>query len=387
MDTNEKLEELIPAEVFSPGEYIRDELEARGWTQDDLATITGRPLSAVSQIITGKRSISADWAAALADAFGTSVELWLRLEADYLAHHAQRDPKRARLASLFEYAPVKEMVRRNWISESENVEVMESQILKFFGSRSVSELPELAVAARKSTDYGKASIAEIAWFARVKQLARTVQAKKFLPSDFASKFSTLRTLCGDPENIRHVPRVLAEWGIRFVVVEGLQKTKIDGGVLWLSDAEPVVALTLRFDRIDSFWHTTIHELVHVKNGDKDIIDIDIIADSKGSIGTSEKPPLEVKTDAETVEYLVPQKELNDFITRVNPFYYKEKIKNFANKMRMHPGVVVGQLHHRRCGVHWSHNREMLLQNQIRPILSSSAVVDGWDLSLGPLVTE
>ena len=28
-----------PAEVFSPGEFIRDELDARGWTQGDLAQI------------------------------------------------------------------------------------------------------------------------------------------------------------------------------------------------------------------------------------------------------------------------------------------------------------------------------------------------------------
>ena len=39
-----------PSEVFSPGEFIRDELEERGWTQSDLATILDRPLAAVNQI-------------------------------------------------------------------------------------------------------------------------------------------------------------------------------------------------------------------------------------------------------------------------------------------------------------------------------------------------
>ena len=37
-----------PAEVFSPGAYIREELEARHWTQGDLAAVLGRPLQLVN---------------------------------------------------------------------------------------------------------------------------------------------------------------------------------------------------------------------------------------------------------------------------------------------------------------------------------------------------
>ena len=73
----------INAESFAPGEYIREEIEARGWTQIDLAEILGRPAQAVSEIITGKRSITPEMARALGDAFGTSAQLWLNLESRY----------------------------------------------------------------------------------------------------------------------------------------------------------------------------------------------------------------------------------------------------------------------------------------------------------------
>ena len=55
-----------PAEVFPPGEYIGDEVEARGWTQEDFARVLGRPLKTVNEIITGKKQVTAATAIELA---------------------------------------------------------------------------------------------------------------------------------------------------------------------------------------------------------------------------------------------------------------------------------------------------------------------------------
>ena len=52
------MSERRPAEVFPPGDVIKEELEARAWTQTDLAEILGRPQRVVSEIIHGKRAIS-----------------------------------------------------------------------------------------------------------------------------------------------------------------------------------------------------------------------------------------------------------------------------------------------------------------------------------------
>jgi HTH-type transcriptional regulator/antitoxin HigA len=72
-----------PAEVFPPGEFIRDELDVRGWTQGDLAKIMGRPETAINLIINDKRGITPETALELAGAFGTSPEFWLNLENAY----------------------------------------------------------------------------------------------------------------------------------------------------------------------------------------------------------------------------------------------------------------------------------------------------------------
>ena len=93
------------AEVFPPGEFLREELEARGWTQQELATILGRPLQTVNQIINGRKEITPETAIELAEALGTSAEIWLNLESAYrLAQAKAGDPAVRRRARLFHIA-------------------------------------------------------------------------------------------------------------------------------------------------------------------------------------------------------------------------------------------------------------------------------------------
>ncbi|HSZ59229.1 MAG TPA: HigA family addiction module antitoxin [Tepidisphaeraceae bacterium] len=88
-----------PAEVFLPGDFIRKELEARHWTQKNLASVIGRPVQAINEIINGRKSITAETARQLAAAFGTSAELWLNLESAYqLAMADDADPRIAERA-------------------------------------------------------------------------------------------------------------------------------------------------------------------------------------------------------------------------------------------------------------------------------------------------
>ncbi len=46
------------AEAFPPGDFIREELEARGWTQEDLARILNRPYQTVNAIVNGRKAIT-----------------------------------------------------------------------------------------------------------------------------------------------------------------------------------------------------------------------------------------------------------------------------------------------------------------------------------------
>ena len=81
--------------AFPPGKLIREELEARGWTQQELAKQIGRPVQTISMIINGRKAITAETALQLQEAFGASASMWMGLEADWQLYKESEKQKTA----------------------------------------------------------------------------------------------------------------------------------------------------------------------------------------------------------------------------------------------------------------------------------------------------
>jgi len=369
------MKERIPAEGFLPGELIKEELEARGWTQDDLAEILGRTLTTVNEVITGKRGITVDTAKGLGEAFGTGAEFWMNMESAYRLSLERTVPELVtRKAVLYTLAPVRVMAKRNWIEPSTNIEVIEQRLREFFGTSDLNRIPQPNYAARKSTD--ELTPAQLAWLFRTKNLAKAVQVKRYTKRGLLTALERLKLMRANEADIRQIPRVIADAGVKFLIIEPLPQSKIDGVSFW-DNGIPVVALSLRYDRIDSFWYTLMHELGHIKNedglkNDTIIIDTDVF----GEYDTDK--PYEKEADRFAVEFLVPQDDFRDFVARTQPLYRKTKIIGFSQRIKVHPGIVVGQLHHlgsENGGIDYSHNREMLVK--IRHLITPSVLTDGY----------
>ncbi len=70
--------------AFPPGEFLAEEIEARGITQTQLAKKMGRPLKAINEIVNGKKAITGMTALQLEKALpGTRAQTWMNLESDY----------------------------------------------------------------------------------------------------------------------------------------------------------------------------------------------------------------------------------------------------------------------------------------------------------------
>ena len=353
--------------AFPPGEYIRDELEARGWAQEDLADIMGRPLKSVNQIISGKKAITARTAQELAAALGTSAQLWLNLESAYrLAVESEEQKDVAKRAALYDKAPVREMMKRRWIRQTTDVAKLESELDSFFSTSG------LEAAARKSTTYETTTASQKAWLHYAYKLSEKVPAATFSQSKASKLLPALHALTVSEHEVHKVPGLLAEMGIHFLIVEHLAQTKIDGATMWRGE-QPIIALSMRYDRIDGFWHTLSHELSHVMHGDKWSIDDNLINTDR--IGTLNRDEKEIRADEEASAFLIPPDRLRSFIARHKPRFSKVNINQFANMLRIHPGIVVGQLQHLKA-IRYSHSREMLVP--VRRLLTDTAFTDGWD---------
>jgi HTH-type transcriptional regulator / antitoxin HigA len=376
------MENTTIAKAFPPGDFIKEELDARGWTQHALAQILGRQTSVVSSVVNGKRAISLDIANELAAAFGTSPDYWMNLEKAYqLFAKGRVEDSIARRAKLFAKAPLKEMIRRNWIVPSEDWGIVEQRLLRFLEIGSLDEYPTLIPhAARKSTPYDTETSAQTAWLYRVRELAKGIQATKFSDRPFAQALERLRTLLENPEDVRHVPRVLAEGGVRFLVVESIGHSKIDGACLWLNDVSPVIAMSIRYDRLDNFWYGLAHESGHVKNRDglnhDPILDINLVGNDP--VPFDQKSEMEQRADLFAQQVLIDQRQIEDWMNRTRPFYSKSKIQGFAKRMRVHPAIVLGQLQH-RGEIPYTHSREMLVK--FRDTITTSALTDGFGQNL------
>lgn len=363
-----------PAQVFPPGEFVKEELDARGWTQADLADVMGRPRQLVNELISGKKELTPETARDLGEAFGTSADVWMNLESAYRLSQVQPQTDAvARRARLYSIAPIKEMVKRGWISMQPDVANLEGELMRFFEVKTLEAPPDLSFSFRAGASGGEASPAQRAWLCRAKKLARAVSAAQYDPTALKQGLLDLHELMTSEHDVRRVPRLLAEIGIRLTVVEPLPASRVDGAAIWVDERTPAIALSTRFDRIDCFWYTLCHELMHIKNGDKGpLLDDSLVG--QDAIPTKDKPDYEQRADQEAAEYLVPQKEIDGFISRVRPLYSKTRIAQFAGRIRVHPGIVVGQLQ-RRGEIRYASNREMLVK--IRDQLTQAALTDGW----------
>lgn len=364
------------AEVFPPGEFLKEELEARGWSQTALAEIMGRPVRLINEIIAGKKGITPETAIQLGESLGTGPELWMNLESQYqLSKVRGTDGLIRRRAKLYEGFPVREMMKRGWIEASKNIEVVEQQLRDFFGLGAIDDEMHFSHAARKTAAESGPTMQQFAWLFRARQLANELVDPAFEASTVATLLKKLEALRSAPEETRHVARILAEHGIRFVIVEPIPGTKIDGACFWLDRTRPVIALSLRLDRIDNFWFVLRHELEHVFQGhgrDGFILDQDL----EGAAPVSEE---ERVANAAGSAFSVSDADMRDFIARVNPFFSEERVVLFARRLGVHPGLVVGQLQHRL-------DRYDLLrkhQVKVRSFVTATARTDGW----GAVVTN
>lgn len=364
----------------TPGQMIEALLSERGWTQRLLAVILGCEESRINRLVSGKTPVDAETAIHLGEVFDVSAERFLELQKEYDLAKARLivrpDPGRATRAHLFGGLPVSEMIKRGWLDAGDirDVPKVEAALVKFFKATSVDQIEILPFAAKKTDTFSEVTPAQMAWIYRVKQLANEMLVKRYSPTAVRHAITRLNELLASPEEARNVPRILAESGIRFVIVESLSSAKIDGVCFWLNDFSPVIGMTLRYDRIDNFWFVLRHELEHVLKGHgRRTIMLDAELEGERASTSANISEEERMANEAAAEFCVPQKRLESFIARKSPLFLDRDVLGLANILKIHPGLIAGQLQHKTGKFNLL--RQFLVN--IRHNIIPNAMVDGW----------
>jgi HTH-type transcriptional regulator/antitoxin HigA len=130
---------------------------------------------------------------------------------------------------------------------------------------------------------------------------------------------------------------LAERGIAVVIEPAPPRSRIDGAALLGRSGAPVIALTLRQDRLDQFWSTLVHELVHAwkhlgSEHDQAIVDEDI--ETFGEDG------IEREAHDLTAELLIPHAVWARSAAAQDP--NEETIRALAAELQISPAIVAGR---------------------------------------------
>jgi HTH-type transcriptional regulator/antitoxin HigA len=370
-----------PHRVFPVSKYIKDQLVARGWTQSDLAYVMGRKAPDISGLMAGRRQLSPELAQELGIVLGGGAEHWLQIDASYRLSQADYVDEALVLRSQLFSFPIKEMQKRRWIADTRDAEELRQELDRFMGNDGL-ELPRsdsyelllsLGTSFKRTAKESSLNNAEKAWLARAKQLARACPAASFNENSMHKLKTELRRLAAKTQAAHRVPAILTGFGIRYVVVEPLPNVKIDGAAFWLDPDSPVIAMSLRFDNIGSFWFALMHEVDHIEYKDAFSFD-DLQADPENET--------EKRASWNAANLLVPQHELAEFMRACSPRYSEARINNLATRLQIHPGIIVGQLQYRRELSYAAHRK---LLTKIRDIVTQFAFTDGWDQPIPQLL--
>ena len=364
----------------TPGQLIKDLLEAKGWSSRVLGVVLGVSEQVVYRLVSDTRPVNAETAIGLEEVFGVPAERFLQLQREYdLAKarlEARPDPGRNTRAHLYGDLPVPEMIKRGWLDASDvrDAEAVQAALTKFFRVDSPDQIEILPHAAKKTMVSTEVTPVQLAWLCRVKEIASEMMVARYSRRAVRAAVPKLSALLAAREEARKVPRILAESGIRFVIVESLSSAKIDGVCFWLDDTSPVIGMSLRYDRIDNFWFVLRHELEHVLRLDGRsamILDAELEGDRAG-IGPDLSEE-ERAANQEAADFCVPRDPLEKFMARKSPFFAERDILGFARTMNIHPGLIVGQLQHNTN----RYDRWRKHLAKIRSVVTPSAMVDGW----------
>lgn len=368
-DASDELELLItiveayenskyPIEPSDPIDAITFRMHEKGLKQVDLVPYLGTR-SRVSEILARKRPLTVPMIKALSIGLGISTDTLIGI-------NATRD-KTAEDNVDWSKFPVKEMIGRGWIAEvslsiKKNTEDLVRNFITDIGWQTGNVAFKRTISGDAYSPTTKYAL--YAWVSRVVQRAR--ERKPFLGGFdhsilSASFLRDLAQLSWFEKGPLLAVEFLEKHGIAIVIEPSLKGTRIDGAALKDIDGTPIIALTLRYDRLDNFWFTLLHEVAHIwKHVDDDETFLD-------DLDASSEDKKESEANRLAREAFIPRAVWKRSDAYASPS--KESIDSLSRELKITPAIIAGRI--RRESGNYRLFSDLVGQGEVSKILSTT----------------
>lgn len=266
--------ELKPFYNVGPGDFILDFLDSLGWTQNDLAEITGFSTKTINLLINNKQGITPETAVTLEKVFGSPADFWIEVDAKYQIRkkeeqNSEKNELTARKALLRKYMPVAEMKKKGWfLYDIDTLEGIEDECVRVFNQKTIPtedyDRPYKFCARQAKVDYDYTLWYSKTWFEYAKLNSNAFELPRYSKEKLQAIADKLFDYTTKENGVTELISDLNKSGVGFFVLSHLQKTYLDGAA-FINGNNPFVVYTCRYDRIDNFWFVVAHEIAHILN--------------------------------------------------------------------------------------------------------------------------
>jgi len=242
--------------------------------------------------------------------------------------------------------PIREMLSRGWVAFESSVEKTEEELVAVFFDMvpNWERLCPLYRTTQMRSEKWIDPYSLAAWTARVVIKAQQENIKRHFQTDSIdlSLMTRIGKLSVRESGPKDAKTILSDYGIALVIEPHLPRTHLDGAALAAGEDRAVIGLTVRYDRIDNFWYSLMHELAHLAlhvahEGESHFFD-----DFNATAGID---PREREADDLAKEALIPQNKWEASPASLLPS--KEAAELLAKQLDIHPAIVAGRVRFER----------------------------------------
>jgi len=325
---------VFPKTLPDPIEAIKFRMEQAELKPVDLIPYIGSR-SRVSEILSGKRSLTLDMVRTLSEGLGIPAKVLIR---------------KPELGEQSEYnawdnSLIKEMAKRDYFGTAFDIS-NKVELLKDFFTLTGNRV-QITGMLRKSSHYRTSPLTDKnalrAWANQIVKKAKKIKpAKKYkhgiLTVDF---FRELAIKSVENNGPLLAQEYLKKNGIILVIEPHLPKTYLDGATILIDKDNPIIGLTLRYDRLDNFWFTLMHELAHIAlHYDQDF---NLFYDELEGVRGVTINNIEQEADRLAREVLVPNSKWEVSPAKLVPS--PMAAQSLADELGVHIVIVAGVMRH------------------------------------------